>query len=347
MIPYKPLELSRYDVEVLEELIFSKRLFPLAASSQKMRFVLPPESNDQEFDFFLSLKTGQHPMQVALKPTNESDFIKCLSEFGGKEAIPKDFLTAVTAFCSRKIIHTIETFLQLPVSLVEKAPSDDAASEAEKIYFEIINDHAAVEVQGEIKIPLLLLQKILSMAIQLPRVERSDLAGFSFQGELVIGTATLSPAKLSKLMPGDLVFFEEPSACSNGEGFFYFNKGQKVSLSLDVKQLQSLIHPLKKVALSGFVPSDISTVEEKISASEQELASLETLVKIELALSAGTLSLSMDEVMHLAQTKKLSHAPNVSGPIKMLAQGTFIGTGELVELHGQHAIFITQLNLTT
>ncbi|MFZ4115106.1 MAG: hypothetical protein ACOYK6_00105 [Chthoniobacterales bacterium] len=347
MKPYKPLELSRCDVEVLEELIFSKRLFSLAEASQKMRFVLPPESSSQEFDFFLSLKTGEYPIHLALKPTSESDFIKCLSEFGGKEAIPKDFLTAVTAFCSRKIVHAIETFLQLPVSLTEETPSDDTASEAKKIYFEVINDHSAVEIQGEIKLPLLLLQKILSMALQLPRAERSDLAGFFFQGELVVGTATLSPKQLSKLMPGDLVFFQEPSACSNGKSFFYFNKGQRVDFLLDVKQIQSLIHPLEKVALSGFVPSNISAVEEKMNVSEQELASLETLVKIELAFSAGTVSLSMDEVIHLAHTKKLPHVPHLSGPIKMLAQGTFIGTGELVELHGQHAIFITQLNLIT
>ena len=53
---YKPLALSQCEVEVLNELIFSKRVFSLSENDpdQKLRFVLPPTINNESFDFFKS-----------------------------------------------------------------------------------------------------------------------------------------------------------------------------------------------------------------------------------------------------------------------------------------------------
>lgn len=343
MTPYKPLELSQCDVAVLEELIFSKRLFSLSKenSSEKIRFVAPPVSTDAAAGFSLSLKADQQKIHLTLKPTLESSFTKCLSGFGGVEAIPKEFLTAVTAYCSRKIINSLETFLQVPIFLNEEAENNSDVPEEKTIYFEIINNNAVVEVQGQIKLSLLLLKKLLSMAAQIPQAERSDLNDCALQGEFLIGAAKVPWSQWSNLRPGDLVFFEEPSACSTGEGFFHLKNGQKISLSFDIKELQPLIRPLEQVAFSA--PADSSLVVKNQNTQEQELASLEKLVTMELTFSASTLSLTLDEITDLFKTKKLTHSPNLNHPLKILAQGKPVGAGELIELHGQHAIFITQL----
>ena len=347
MTAYKPRELSQRDVEVLEELIFSKRLFPLSQkeSSEKIRFVLPAASAIEAPEFFLSLKADQQKIHLAFKPTTESSFTQSLSTFGGKEAIPKDFLTAVIAFCSQKIITALEVFLQTPIALDEETGKESETAEEKKICFEIINRNAVVEIQGEINLPLVLLKKILSMAATFPKTERADLGNCSLQGELLIGTAKIPPLQWSKLMPGDLIFFEEPSACLTGDCFFQLNNGPRISLFVETKQLQSLILPLEQVASSGFAPPPLSEEEKNQSEQEQELASLEKIVTIELTFSVGTLSLTLDEITHLAKTNKLAHPLNLNRPLKILAQGQSIGVGELIELHGQHALFITQLTL--
>ena len=116
---YKPLSLSKCEVQVLNELIFSKRIFALSDSDsdQKLRFVLPPSVNNESFDFFLSLKTNHHHIDLSFHATSESKFMKCFLEFGGAEAIPKDFLTGVTAYCSQTIIALLEIFFEVPLSL--------------------------------------------------------------------------------------------------------------------------------------------------------------------------------------------------------------------------------------
>ena len=163
----------------------------------------------------------------------------------------------------------------------------------------------------------------------------------------MIGKAQLLPSQLSALMPGDLVFFEEPSACVTGKGFFYFQHGQRLPLALDATQFQSLIQSFKDVAVSGFVPPEVSDLEKKRDDQEQELASLQKLVNMELFFSIGTLSLMLNQLEQLAKTNETPPIQNASSLMKIYAQGTLIGAGELVEIHGQHAAFITQLNLVT
>ncbi|MCF7728895.1 MAG: hypothetical protein K9M81_00855 [Chthoniobacterales bacterium] len=348
-IPFKPPEFSHCDVEVLEKLIFSKRLFPLSKeeSSQKLRFVLPPTKSNQSVDFSLALKADHYQINLALKPTSESDFIKCLSEFGGKEKIPKDFLNAVVAFCSQKIIRILEDFFQIPISLEASQENQPATQEEKKLCFEIISEDSLVDLEGEIEIPLDLLKKLLVLAEQTPCETRSDLYQFPFQGEIVIGTTKISPLQLSKLSLGDLIFFEEPSACTTGEGFIYFSNNQRLPILLDTKKLNPLIYPLEKVANSPFIPKGISDLEKETGIPETELDSLEKHVKIELAFSVGSYSLTMDEITHSTKIKKSPAVTQVTHPLKIFIQGTSIGAGELIELHGQHAIFITQLKLSS
>jgi hypothetical protein len=53
----------------------------------------------------------------------------------------------------------------------------------------------------------------------------------------------------------------------------------------------------------------------------------------------------MDEMNHGTKIKKTPDTSAIHHSLKIYAHGVFIGSGELVELHGQHAVFITQLNL--
>jgi flagellar motor switch/type III secretory pathway protein FliN len=345
---YKPLALSQCEVEVLNELIFSKRVFSLSENDpdQKLRFVLPPTINNESFDFVLSLKTNHHHIDVSFHATSESKLMKCFLEFGGAEAIPKEFLTGVTAYCSQKIIALLEKFFEVPL-LLESFKKNEIKELEDKqtLYFEIIRNDSTVELMGEIKLPLFLLKKILSLVAPLPYEVRSDLDQFPFEGDIIIGTVKLSQAQLSKLKPGDLIFFEEPSACVTGKIFLYFQDEQYLPLSLDPKELQPLIHNFKDVALSEFLPSESSDLEKQESEAKQELASLEKLVTIELAFSLGKLSLTIEQIAQLAKIKTYSPIENVSSSMKIYAQGTLIGVGELVEIHGQHAAFLTQLNL--
>jgi flagellar motor switch/type III secretory pathway protein FliN len=348
-IPFKPPEFSHCDVEILEKLIFSKRLFSLSKeeSSQKLRFVLPPTTSNQSIDFSLALKADHYRINLALKPTNESDFIKCLSEFGGKEKIPEDFLTAVVAFCSQKIIRILEYFFQTPISLEASQENRPATKEEKKLYFEIISEDSLVDLEGEIEIPLDLLKKLLVHAEQTPCETRSDLHQFPFQGEIIIGTTKISPLQFSKLSLGDLIFFEEPSACTTGEGFIYFSNNQRLPILLDTKKLNSLIYSLEKVTNSPFIPKEISDLDKETDVPETGLDSLEKLLKIELAFSVGSHSLTMDEMIHSTKIKKTPAIMQITHPLKIFIQGVSIGAGELMELHGQHAIFITQLKLSS
>jgi hypothetical protein len=349
-IPYRPLEFSQSDVAVYEELIFSKRFFPLSKKdfSQRLRFVLPAVNSNESFDFHLPLEIDHHHIDLALKPTIESNITKSLSQFGGKESIPKDFLDAVIAFCSQKILQLVESFFQLPVSLrkaEEKEDGDDAVEGEQNLCFEVLNKDSLVEIYGAIKLPSVLLEKLLAMASTLPRAIRSDLNQFPFQGEIVIGTTQVSPLQFNKLTLGDLVFFEEPSALVTGEVFFHFGNNQRLPISLGEKKLNSLIRPLEKIVISPLIPKETPELEKKENVQEDELASLEKRVNRELSFSAGRLFLTKDEITHGAKLLKIPDTTTVSNPLKIYAHGACIGAGELVELHGQHAVFITQLNL--
>lgn len=343
---YKPLVLSQWDAKVLEEFIFSKRAFPFSKKnpSRKIRFVLPPASSQASAGFSFLLNAGEQHVHVALEPTTESHFIKSLSAFGGAEAVPKDFLNAVVGYCSREIIDSLEFFLQVPLSLSEQAAATNNAVEQKTIHCEVLNEQDEIELQGAITFPLPLLEKMIAKAAALPRAERSDLGACTFPGELLVGIISLSLAQWEKLKPGDLLFFKEPSACVTGEGFFYFKNGQKLAAALDAKQLQGLVQPFKKVALADFVPEKLILPASAAGLEKKaECVSLSECDAIELALSACTLSLTLDEMASLAKTKKLTHPPLLVPSIKILIQGKQVGAGELVEIHGQHAIFVNQL----
>ncbi len=338
---YKPREFSQDDVDLLEELIFSQRLFPIKKTTQSIRFLLSLEPDALADAFTLFFKSGEEFLSLVLKPSSGSNFSKLLLQYGGEENIPHDFLLALRAFLSRQIIDALEEFFQIPLSLIEE--KEAKTDPRKKIYFQIIDEHSELQFQGAIEIPSSLFPKLITAARSLPRVERGDLASFTFQGEVLLGHTSISITELKKLLPGDLIFFHEPSAFAHGEGFFCFSHGEKIPLQLQSKQLEALIQPFKEVLLVDFLPAPLPERKEKIDPSAEELAS--PVEEIELTFSAGTLSLSMEEINQLVKTKKLSQLPLQKNPMKLLVQRTLVGTGSLVEIHGQHALFLTQLNL--
>ena len=252
------------------------------------------------------------------------------------------------AFCSREIITSLENCLQLPISLWDENNSQEVFAEGKNLDFEIIHGDSRVDARGKIMLPAPLLKHIVSFASQLPPVQNSRLAKCSLDGELMMGRAQLSLSDWQNLTPGALVFLEAPCALASGEGHFLLKKSKKIPLSLDLKQLQTLLLPLAKASSAGFTPADPLPLEAKDNSnSEKNLTLGEKALTIELAFSVGPITLTIDEVLQLSKTQTLPHPVKFSRPLKILAQGEFVGTGELVEIHGQHAIFITQLGIST
>ena len=84
MIPYKPLERSQCDVDLLCELILPKRLLSISKDdpSQKIRFLDPSPRKAGETSFVIPLKIHQQKILLTLEPTAESPLMHRLSEVG-------------------------------------------------------------------------------------------------------------------------------------------------------------------------------------------------------------------------------------------------------------------------
>ena len=343
---YKPLALSQCDVDLRSTFIFPKRLFTLSEkdSSQKICFVSSTTQQPKENFFVLPLKIDQQKIDLTLDPALESPLIKRLSEFGGLDAIPEEFRTAMRAYCSQEIINTLETIFQLPISLWEENPPQETpVLDGKVIQFEVLNDDSQVDTRGSMTLPPSLLKNFVSFGAQFPLQQEPQLTSYPLDGEFIIGSAQLSSSQWNSLTSGALVFLKEPSALTSGDAHLMLEKSEKIPLSFDLKLLEPLILPLAKAASSGFTPEPL--VEEKgHSSSKSPLKDTENPGMIELAFSAGTISLTIDEILHLTETKTLPRPVKIFRPLSILVQGEAIGAGELVELHGQHAIFITQLN---
>ena len=64
-----------------------------------------------------------------------------------------------------------------------------------------------------------------------------------------------------------------------------------------------------------------------------------------MVFSVGTLSLSIEEIINLATSSTLDYPMDFMRPLKILVEGKKVGVGELVEINGRYALFITQLSL--
>ncbi|MFI0348372.1 MAG: FliM/FliN family flagellar motor switch protein [Chthoniobacterales bacterium] len=351
MTSYRPLEISQLDRGILHELILSKRVFGISQKNRslKIRFLRASTKLIENAPFSFSLNINQQRAHLLLEPGLESFLTQRLQELGGIDSLPEEFRSSLMALCSREIINSLETLLQLPIALWDETQQDEVSGCKKDLYFEVINDREVVEAIGKITLSSELVEKIISLALTLPCMERPLLSECLLEGELVIYTTNLSLDEWGSLTAGSLLFLKEDSALVTGKGSFLLKHGKMMPLSFDQQHLQSLVLPLTKVIPSGFTPAHHleSSAKEKtdVFVSSEFLNGniLEnTLAPVELALSVGTISLSIDEIINLASTSLLVSPMKVSHPIKILVQGEMVGTGELVKINHQYALFVTQ-----
>ena len=344
MTPYKPHQLSQCDIDILQELILSKRVLPLSkeAKSQKIRFLRATSFTEKNPHFSIALNINKEKVDLTLQPTLESSLARRLLELGDIEGLPQDFLAAIRAFYSKEIINAFEIFFELPIALWKEEDSIPANSETRELFFELIHDDLVVETQGSIKVPLFLLNKLVSLATHLPAVKEFHFKNLSLKGEILVGSASVLLDDLKQVVPGALIFLQEPCPILTGEAFLLFEKNQKIPILIDLKQLTQLAAPLAKISFAPFTPN-APLEPEKEHIQSKELDSVKESITVELSFSAGTISMTLEELLQLAKNKKTNQHLSLVQPLKILLQGKHVGTGELTSVHGQYALFITQL----
>lgn len=388
--PYQPHQFSESDVELLQELILSKRIFALSkASSQKIRFLKKISLAKEGLSLSIPLTINGEKIDLALQATPDSSLAHQLLELGSVENIPQEFVTALNAFCSKEIINAFALFLQTPVALWKEGDSATIPAKKYELFFEIFQGDNNVEAQGSITLSPFLLTKLLELAATVPAAQEFHFNTVTLTGEIVVGSASLTPADWSKLTVGALIFLKEPISLVTGEANFFFGSSKKIPMLLELKQVASLVTPLAKFSF------DSSAFSQQKQAKEEQLSHSKSLVNIgvlaeaaagdegqgasacrpavykeiledastkatlpfasavglwkksiELNVSAGSLALTLEEISLLVKNKKIEKAPTLLRPLKILAQGNHIGTGELVSIHDQHALFVTQLVTT-
>ena len=344
MTPYKPREISQSDVDILHELIISKRSFGISKNnpSLKLRFFRAAPQAIGVTAFSFSLNINQQRADLMLEPGLDSSLAHRFQELGGVDSFPKEFRSSLMALCSREIIHSLEILLQFPVTLWEESKSEAIDAKRKDLYFEVVSDKAAVEARGKITLSPSLIEKIIFLASSLPCMEVPIFSQTLLDGELVIASARLSTKQWHHLTAGALLFFDEGSAMVTGKGSFLLKHGKAMPLDFDQHQLQPLVIPLTEVVPAGFTPAPLSGEKNKQQQEKKE-ASAEASMSMELAFSVGAISLSIDEIIKLEAAASLDHPINISRPLKILAQGEIVGTGELVKINHQYALFVTQL----
>lgn len=345
MASYKPHQLSRFDAAVLQELILSKRIFSLssAPSSQKIRFLREGAFPQNSFSFPIALNVNKERVDLRLQPMAGSSLMQRLSDLGGIEALPNEFAEALRAFCSKEIITAFANFFQSSATLWKEG--DATETPTKELFFEINKANATVEVQGSIKLPFSLLEKLLSLATAIPVAPSRHFNTASLRGEIIIGSASLLLTDWEKLTPGALVFLQGPSAITTGEAFFYAEKDQKIPILIEKQHIKSLLRPLTKLSFAPFVPAD--SLEKALANPHEKKSELpQQVMPMELSFSAGAISLTLEEILLLSKNKKSPQPVVLSQPLTMLAQGRAIGLGELVSIGDQYAVFITQLTLS-
>lgn len=346
LTPYKPLELAQSDVDILDELILSKRSFGLSKSkpSLKVEFIRPSSKRDH-FSFTCSLNINQQQVDLALEPAVSSFLAKRFKELGGLESLPAEFHDSLIALSSKEVIDALEALFQVPVALWESGHNRETELEKKSLFFKVLNDQSAVEAYGKITLSLELIEKIISLAAQLPTKEITLLSGCVLKGEICIGHTTIASDSWQHLSAGAFLFLDEPSALMTGQGNFLLKHGEEMTINIDQEKLQALIVPLQEVSSSGVSSFIASPEEDQQKEEEKRFIQENSLETSDLVFSVGTLSLSIEEIINLATTPMLDYSIDFMRPVKILVQGEKIGAGEIVEINGRYALFITQLSL--
>ncbi len=180
--------------------------------------------------------------------------------------------------------------------------------------------------------PLFLLNKLISLAAKIPGAKEAHFKTLSLKGDIIVGNASLSLEDFKKLTSGVLVFLQEPCPIITGEASFFFEKNKQIPIAIDLKQLAQLAIPLAKISFAPFTPN-----------APLELDSTTKSITVELSFSAGSISITLEELLLLAKNKTTNQPITLRQPLKILAQGKHVGTGALTSVNGQYALFITQI----
>ena len=339
MITYKPLEISQADVDIFNELILSKRLLGGVPHhpDKKLRFF--QETDIAASSFVFSLNIDQEKMDIYIEPGLKSSLTQRLKDVGGIESVPEEFKNSIMAFCSREIIDILEYCLKLPITLWNSSQNSENSGEKKNLYFEVLGANSVSEARGKMSLSLPLLKRILSFASQFPIKERANFSQHLFDGNLIIGSTTLTLDDWNKLAPGDLIFLSEPSALSSGEGKFSIKKNITLPVLFDPKQFKPLVLTLEEMFPTGFKTNPPSLLEPTTILPEADKA-----FSLEITFSAGKVSLTLDEIIYLSNSKEIKNPIQVVRPLEILVQEELLGMGELVNISDHYAIVITQLN---
>ncbi|MBX9577263.1 MAG: hypothetical protein K2W97_02165 [Chthoniobacterales bacterium] len=344
-IPYKPREISKIDDAIFRELIFSKRslaVFP-KDPSKKIFFFEASSPAVIEKSISFALQVGQQKVDLSLELKPETPLVRRIEEVGGIESLPEEFRVALMTFAGREVMDALEHLFQLPVMVWDPAKEKEEEVEKKDLYFEILDSNASCEARARITLSVPLLERVLAVAKEAPMLKESALSGELLQGEVLIGSAILSPEDWKSLVPGDLIIIQEPSALATGQGRCLIKKSGVTPMVLKADQFQSLLLPLEKVPLLS--PRDPSKGGDPSLEIEEKNGSLPTSIPItlELNFSAGSLSLTIEEALQLIKTKSIEKPPQVSRPLKIFIQERVVGAGDLVMIGGRYALVITQL----
>ncbi|HLB33264.1 MAG TPA: hypothetical protein VJK54_03410 [Chthoniobacterales bacterium] len=362
VIPYKAPELSHDDIDVLNELILSKRLFSASKknSSQKIRFSPSSPQWIGTGGFSFSLTVDQQEVDLLLEPTLGSTLAQRLQELGGVESFPEEFRVPMMALINKEVLDAFENLIQLPVALSDKKESS-IPQDKKELYFEVLNEHSISEARGKITLPLSLLKKIISLASHLPSMKDASPSHQVFQGDLIIGKTQLPLAMWEKLAPGALLLLDEPSAMTTGQLKFLLQRGDAIPLKFDLQKLSALVQPLAEISSliqKSFSEQNIKTTMKPKSvfklaeadegqgvdgATKPFTASVEFEDRfLDFEFSTGTLSLSLDEILSLIKTGTVAKSIPLLRPLKILVQGKLGGAGELIKIKDRYALFITE-----
>jgi len=338
--PYKPREISKIDAAIFRELIFSKRalaIFP-KDPDKKISFFEASSSDGIDKKFSFSLQVGQQKVDLSIELKPGTPLAKRLEEVGGLESLPEEFRVALMTFVAREIIDVLEQLFQLPVTMSNTPNTQEEASEKKELYFEVLDSQSTCEARASIILSVPLLERVLTLAQETPMVTSHSLTGKILEGEVFIGSATVSLEDCFRLRPGDLIVIQEPSAITTGQGRCWIKKSGIIPITVKPDFFKPLVRPL-----GNFFPPDVKPARAAIEEEEEEKNRSSSSIQLELNFSAGLTSLTIEETLQLMKTKVLEKPFQLLKPLKIFIEEQVFGTGELVEINGRYALAITQL----
>lgn len=153
-----------------------------------------------------------------------------------------------------------------------------------------------------------------------------------------IGRATLTQADLRKLVTGDAILLEESAVGPDSE-FWMRHAGWGLKVRTDGVRLE-VTEPFG--SMEGFMEDDYDDPDADGDFADEEPAQLDAL-PVRLHFDIGQRTIPLGELCQLQVGQVLELARPLSQAVNIRANGTLVGTGELMEIGGRIAVAITSL----